>query len=311
MLQKLFTILVLISVVTFSAVQASDRTPRQHRVTDGSEQYVSTSDFQPSLVAHNYPPVQGATVTYQFSPMGVFTVYDLQSNAVPNEIWQDPLVPGNVHGAFMYSLVPGFATRAIAYVFSTDGGESWSYLGDVPSTGRAGFPSISGFSNGAAVITSHTTTNGTTARSKIYYDAGPGFGVFAEIDPGQASGADAIWGRMVAKGSANVIITSSINATAGPTYTNSATSITPPGTFSGWASYDGDNAESYCLAVAPNGNIGHAYIGNDNVAFGDVFYRSSTDNGLTWTTPAVVDAMFSIPRRPLLSINSSPIILPL
>ncbi len=293
MLQKLFTILVLISVVALSVVQATDRTPRYARITDGSEVYVSTSDFKLNMIAHNYPPVQGATLTYQFSPTGVFTVYDLQSNAVPNQIWQDPLVPGNVHACFMYSTVAGFATRDIAYIFSTDGGDTWSFLGNVPSTGRSGFPSISGFTNGAAVISDHTNTNGTSTHTKAFYDAGAGFGVFTEVDPGQASGTDAIWPKIVAKGDGGVgnsrlALVSSVNATAGACYTNSCTNITAPGTFSGWAPYDGDNAESYCVAVAPNGTIGHAYIGNDNVAFADVFYRFSTDDGASWSTPVTV-----------------------
>ena len=185
MLQKLLTFLVLILFISVGMVQSrDDRTERTHKVTA------------------------------LFSPMGVYTVYDLQSNGVPNEIWQDPLTPTNVHATFMYSTVAGFATRACAYMFSNDGGATWTFLGDVPASGRSGFPSISGYTNGAAVIANHNNTNGTTTRTKINYDAGPGFGVFAEIDPGDTPGGQAIWPRVVGIGSDKTAFASSIARSA-------------------------------------------------------------------------------------------------
>ena len=256
-----------------------DRTERTHKVTDGSEIYQNDGSFNPSFVSTNYPPVHGASLTYTFQPTGVFTVYDLQSNGVPNEIWQDPLTPTNVHATFMYSTVAGFATRACAYMFSNDGGATWTFLGDVPASGRSGFPSISGYTNGAAVIANHNNTNGTTTRTKINYDAGPGFGVFAEIDPGDTPGGQAIWPRVVGIGSDKTAFASSINGQV-LSYTNSSNN----GTFSGWVEFNGDQAETYSLSVAPNGTVGHAYIGAGNgTDDNDVFYRSSTDNGVTWS----------------------------
>ncbi|MBK8980890.1 MAG: T9SS type A sorting domain-containing protein [Ignavibacteria bacterium] len=197
---------------------------------------------------------------------------------MPNQIWQDPLTPENVHATFMYSTEAGFASRNCAYMFSDNGGATWTFLGDVPSTDRSGFPSISGFTNGAAVIANHNNTNGTTTRAKTYFDAGAGFGVFTESDPGDAAGAQSIWPRVVGIGSDRQVIV----ASQGGSYTNSSLN----GTWSGWEEYPGDQAETYALSVAPNGTVGHAYIGAaDGTINNDVFYRSSSDNGLTWTAP--------------------------
>jgi hypothetical protein len=281
MLQKLLTFLVLILFVSVGMVQSrDDRTERTHKVTDGSEMYQNDGSYQPNFVSINYPPVQGA-LTYTFANTGVFTVYDLQSNGVPNEIWQDPLTPTNVHATFMYSTVPGFATRACAYMFSNDGGATWTFLGDVPSSDRSGFPSISGYSNGAAVIANHNNTNGTPTRSKVYYDAGAGFGVFTEMDPGDAPGpSQSIWPRVVGIDADKVVVNTSINGEV-RSFTNTANN----GTFTGYVEYNGDQAETYYLAKAPNGTIGHAYIGAGNgTDDNDVFYRFSTDNGVTWST---------------------------
>jgi len=281
MLQKLLTLSILVLFISVGMVQSrDDRTERTHKVTDGSEIYQNDGSFQPNFVSTYYPPVHGASLTYTFQPTGVFTVYDLQSNGVPNEIWQDPLTPLNVHATFMYSTVPGFATRSCAYMFSNDGGSTWTFLGDVPSSGRSGFPSISGYTNGAAVIANHNDNGGTTTRTKINYDAGPGFGVFTQLDPGDSPGGQAIWPRVVGIESDKTAFASAINGQI-LSYTNSSNN----GTFSGWVEYNGDQAETYSLSVAPNGTVGHAYIGAGNgTDDNDVFYRFSTDNGVTWST---------------------------
>lgn len=288
MLQKLFTFLILIFFITVGIAQSSNRkfVPKPKPVT-GNETSQITGNFTPHFAVQNYPPVRGASLIYTFQPAGVFTVYDLQSNGVPNEIWQDPLLPLNVHATFMYSTVPGFATRACAYLFSDDGGATWTPLGDVPSSGRSGFPSITGLPNGAAVIANHNNNGGTSTHTKVNYDAGPGSGVFTEIDPGLLGGADGIWPRVIATGANTLCLISSINGQT-ISATNTATSVTG-GTFSGYVNFDGDQAETYSLSRAANGTVGHAYIGNgDGIHDNSVYYRSSTDGGLTWSAPVTV-----------------------
>ena len=179
----------------------------------------------------------------------------------------------------MYSTVAGFPTRACAYFFSSDNGATWTFLGDVPSSGRSGFPAISGFTNGAAIIANHNDNNGTSTRAKLYFDAGPGFGVFSERDPGDSLGGQSIWPRVVGKEMNKMIFATSING-AVLSYTNSYNN----GIFSGFVEYPGDQAETYAVALAPNGNIGHAYIGASNgIDDNDVFYRFSTNDGISWS----------------------------
>ncbi len=252
----------------------------------GSEQVIvkpSEKDFRVNTQYRiQLDPVKTKSGTVLFSSTSTSTVYDLQSNGVPQQIWQDPITPANVHAVFMYSLVPGFATRGCAYLFSSDFGATWSNMGDVPSTARSGFPAISGLVSGAAVVANQNTTNGTSSRTKIYYDQGAGFGVFTEIDPGVSTEGDPIWPRLICLPNNNISFAASINGQI-YSYTNRATNIAPPGTFSGYQTYPGDQAETYSLALAPNGTVGHAFIGSDDVDPNDVFYRSSSDGGLTWT----------------------------
>lgn len=283
MSKKLLSVLVILLLVASAAVQAKDnRSLRTHKVSDGSEQYDNTSGYTVTPSRMVIPPYQSSSLTFNLVTTPVATVYDLQSNAVPQEIWQDPLVPANVHATFMYSTVAGFATRACAYLLSTNFGASFENLGDVPGSGRSGFPAISGLVSGAAVIANHNNTNGSTTHTKILYDQGPGFGSFNEIDPGVSTEGDPIWARVLALPNNNIVFASSINGQVF-SYTNKATDIATPGTFSGWQTFDGDQAEVYSLALAPNGTVGHAFVGSDNVDPNDVFYRSSADGGLTWT----------------------------
>jgi len=292
MLQKLSTFLILIVFIAAGFAQASERKLAPVPAPINGSEVHSNTGTQPVFSLDRIGPVRTNALTFTFQPTGVFTVYDLQSNGVTQEIWQDPLNPLKVHATFMYSTVPGFATRQCAYIYSDNGGQTWTNLGDVPSSGRAGFPAITGYPNvvggSPAIITNHNTSNGTTARAKINYDAGPGFGVFTEIDPGLLQGADGIWARVLGLPNTQIAFVASINGQV-VSATNVATNVAPPGIFSGYVTFPGDQAETYCLALAPNGRVGHAYIGaGDGVIDNDVFYRFSTDNGLTWSTPTLV-----------------------
>jgi hypothetical protein len=279
-------ILVLGSLLSSDESLAQRKLVQKPKPISGSESHSPFTSDQRSPIYYQsnlqLPPLRTMTGTVLFSSTPSFTVYDLQSNAVSQQIWQDPITPSNVHAVFMYSTVPGFATRSTAYFFSNDFGTDWNFLGDVPGTGRSGFPAISGFANGAAVVINHNNTNGTTTHAKINYDQGAGFGVFTELNPGVSAEGDPIWGRLVCLPNNSVVFAASING-AVFSYINRLTNISPPGTFSGFQTFSGDQAETYWLALAPNGTIGHAFIGSDNEDPNDVFYRSSADGGVTWT----------------------------
>ena len=281
MSKKLLSILVVI--VLFANSQAQDHSAlKTHKVSDGSEYYENTTGYTVTPnTSFRIAPYQSTTLTFVFSPTPASTVYDLQSNSVPQEIWQDPLTPSHVHAVFMYSTEAGFASRNCAYLYSDDFGATWNFIGDVPNTDRSGFPAIQGLPNGAAVIANHNNTNGTPTRTKLYADQGAGFGVFTEYDPGAAPDGSAIWPRICVVNASRIAFASSISG-AVFSYTNALTNLNPPGSFNGYQAFDGDQAETYSIAVAPNGNVGMAFIGADGVADNDAFFRSSPDGGLTW-----------------------------
>ena len=261
-------------------------------ITGAEQSYFNSGTPEPDIsrVYHNtYKDLSlpGASVSYTVLP-GVFTIYDLQSNGVVQQIWQNPLSPAFIHAVVMYSTVPGFATRSCAYFFSFDYGLSWNYITDVPSGNfRSGFPSISGFVNGNAVIACHDNSQ-STVYSNLYYDIIPGAGLFTRLVPGiPASQGLPIWPMVTTLPDNTIFFAASVNGLI-ESYTNKATNISPPGMFSGYQLYNGDQAGGYAVGTAPNGSIGHAYIGSDVAEPNDVFYRSSADGGLTFSNPVKI-----------------------
>jgi len=221
-----------------------------------------------------YEPVVTSFGSPTFVPLGQTSIYDIQSDRT--QIWQDPLAPVNVHITFMYSNDTIFADRRCGYYFSNDRGASWEFIGNV-SESRLGFPTITGLTTGSAVIAAHAQDSGGCVRTLIFVDLGPGFGAFARLDPGCGLSTAYLWPAIVRSNTGQIVFAAS-------GYTNRTNSLTPPGTFSGYSPYIG-HPTGYDLAVSPTGKIGHAYIGEPSIDLGDVFFRESTDNGLSWSSP--------------------------
>ncbi len=120
--------------------------------------------------------------TFTFVDIGARTIYDLCSNGSPVEVWQDPATPDNIHAVFVTNPAgdPAFTNRRSKYYFSTDKGATWTYDADVPNL-RSGFPTISGFSDGSALISNHSTDGGGTTRAQAYKDAAAGSGFFYKV----------------------------------------------------------------------------------------------------------------------------------
>ena len=223
----------------------------------------------------------------EYSTLPLYNLYDYQSNGVPMQICQDPLTPDNVHVSVMYSTDPSLSTKTCAYIFSNDRGATWNFIGDVPGVGNSGFPAVSLNSNGAFVIANQIYTSWVPVRTSIHYDQGAGFGVFTALDPPRANPLPEFWPRVLSTYSGRIVFGTSIGISSNDirrAFTNVVINQNPPGNFSGYSSYVGNYAEGYAFAIAPNGSIGHAYIGYDFDDPYDVFYRSSTDDGLTWNT---------------------------
>lgn len=235
-----------------------------------------------------YPSVITDIGTFTFVNTGILTDYDLQSNGTPNEIWRDPVDPENVHITFMrrdLAATPPVA-RGNVYLYSDDGGTTWNDFGFVPASPSAGFGCITGTTSGAAVIANHNNTPATpplATRTMVYVDGGVGLGSFTAYDPVLTPDATgAIWPRTTVSGN-NLAIVSSVSGGTG-FWINSMNLTT--GSFSGWASYPtGDQAETYALASASNGNVGLIYVADDSLNSRDVYFAESTDGGATYGTP--------------------------
>jgi len=272
-------------LVLYSNESFSQKTPvKITRPVDGSEVNVSVNSnpgFNPQNFSNNFPDKMTSAATISYSPTGVYSLYDLQSNSCPQEIWQDPLNPGNVHAIFMYSDDPNYFERSCYYVFSSNFGASWIRVTNIPSIDKSGFPSISGLYDGRAVVGLHVMAGG-PQQTKLYYNSFPGSNAFTELIPGGTP----IWPKVLGVDNNKIIFAASPNNPSGPAYTNTVTNFSPPGTFSGWVSYSGDISGNYTFAKSQDGKIGHAFTGDLSNLY-DVFYRFSTDNGLTWSTNPV------------------------
>ncbi|MEP7146924.1 MAG: T9SS type A sorting domain-containing protein [bacterium] len=296
MSQKLTTSLLLILMMfSFSLSYSRDNRGKEVKATtlDGSE--IGTPNNNAittnSKTTFDNQPLTTTAYPVAYHPFGLSSFYDLQSNGSTDEIWQNPLAPDNVHAAVMVLPVFG-GTRFVNYLLSADRGTTWSLLGNVAES-QSGFPSINGFPDvGKAIVTMHTTAGGAAAaRSQVFVDQGAGFGVFDRLDPGMNALNSDIWGRIITTGlSTNpvkFVLTASVNGAAIAS-TNTGSSLTPPGTFSGWVDYNANTAEQYCLGLGQDGRIGNAYVVADAVDQGSVAFRESVDNGLTWSAPTTV-----------------------
>lgn len=225
-----------------------------------------------------------------FTPTGGTTIYDLESNGVPMQIWQDPNTPDNIHCVLTSSPPgdPGFTVRQTKYYFSSDRGVTWAFVADVPSpTPRSGFCAISGLSDGNALVTNHSNAGGGTTRAQVFVDAFPGLGSFTALDPGLIGSAAPIWPRVVATSSITntnkFVMVASYNG-VDSTFSNVGTSLSAS-TFLGYQYVPADQAETYSLARGSDGRIGLAFKNNDvnnPSTYGDAYFMESTDGGATW-----------------------------
>jgi len=241
-------------------------------------------------------------VTATFTPIGCSSIYDLCSNGSPVSIWQDPSTPDNIHMAVVHAPLgdgTSFPTRRSKYYFSSDRGTTWTFISDVPTGIKSGFPTITGTSEGNALVANHCQDGTTSQIVNVYVDAFPGVGSFTHLIPPYANTTTSqpIWPRVIT--TTNVSLSTkflAIGSQSGnidSTYyiLNTGMSSTP-GTWGTWKLMPGaDQAETYTIARGSDGRIGIAYT-NSNYSqlneFGSVWFMESTDNGTTFTTPLLV-----------------------
>ncbi|HEY3251653.1 MAG TPA: T9SS type A sorting domain-containing protein [Ignavibacteria bacterium] len=230
-------------------------------------------------------------ITWTISEVSVDgrTQYDLQSNGNTNYIVQNPTNPLNMHACFMVATDPNpWNTRNVRYFYTTDGGTSWSYLGTV-TTARSGFPCITMTSDDRAVIMNHSTDGGGILRGQIYVDVAPGAGSWTRLNPGTTGGTiTPIWpDATIDRQTPNKLLFCVSQQTPGDSlFRNVCTNLNSPGTFLGYQHVPlGETAEQYATAVTLDGSrYGIAYC----TSTGGAEYRTSTDDGVTWSAPTVV-----------------------
>jgi len=232
-----------------------------------------------------------------FTPIGCSSIYDLCSNGSPVTIWQDPSTPDNIHIVVVHApLGDGttFPTRRSKYYFSSDRGTTWTFISDVPSNIKSGFPTINGTSDGNALIANHCQDGTSYQITNVYVDAFPGVGSFTHLYPPGANSTTTqpIWPRVIT--TTNVSLTNKFLVLASQNGVDSSHKIintgmgSTPGTWGPWSYFAGDQAETYGLARGSDGRIGVVYKNNDAnnpESYADVWFMESTDNGNTFTTP--------------------------
>lgn len=224
------------------------------------------------------------------------TWYDLQGNGAAHQIWQNPDNPDEIAMAFTWSPdtvggASGWPTRTVRNYISTNRGVNWTEVGDVPTPGpRSGFPAVTGVpgASGMPVIAFHTNAGGTTTHTQVFVDPVLGLGSWTRLDPGQASGVDAIWPRVTTTtnqaGTNKFVVIGSQNLTAPPFFAgrNTGTDLNTSA-FLGWNAVPNmDNAETYAVANGDGNRIGIAYLTVDGPNANGAMFMESLDGGTTF-----------------------------
>lgn len=245
--------------------------------------------------------------------MGVTGKWHDQSNGGPlHRIQVDPSNPSNIHAVIMSAfgvtesdttsadLVP---QRRVYYVFSSDGGATWSAPKSVSAT-RAGYQSILIMQRngvGVPVIALHRFDEGTTdVTCALYIEKGaPGAGDFQEIPASRFTYNDEeqniIWPAItLSNDGTKILMIASISYPPGGapdflqfgTFTLNETKDNA--TWSGWQEGPAPNdafsitvGGDYAIHVAPSGKVGVMWTNASSDDLG-LYYAESTDNGATW-----------------------------
>lgn len=268
------------------------------------------SDPLPPLVS-----VPGATW------VGIKGYYDLQTNRSGlHNIQVDPENPNNIHAAVMSAfdvtvddtVAQTYSQRRVYYVFSSDGGVSWSAPKSI-STLRAGFCDMVLLKRNGKYIpiiaAHHIIAEGSASVvTAIYIEQGdPGTGNFKQVDGTRTTynnaTKDIIWPTLtLSKDGSKVFVSSAVYIGGGGSIDNvqfgtfTLTEGQMNATWSGWKPGPGrGDSRSYTqggdqlLRTSASGKIGMVW---QNYDFGTpdlaLYYSESVDDGTTWTDPISV-----------------------
>jgi hypothetical protein len=199
-----------------------------------------------------------------------------------------------LHAAYMLALdsLSISPSRRVKYAFSSDDGETWTDMGEVPTI-RAGFPSVNAKTTGEVSIVSHYLDGNNNLQTWLNYDISPGVGVFTPVQAPD----EYIWPMQTRVTNGNMLV-------LGTTYRGAAaTDTTTLAVFDNTANTFGtrhdffypatDNSNSsLAIASGPNGRaivvINSYREAGGNFGGTRIFASETTDNGATWGTPYVL-----------------------
>jgi hypothetical protein len=298
MYTKLFTLLLMVCLMgMLNSSSSNDRYTRVKIVKNGD---VFRGDTGPLPLVYGPPapidrsPLRPMVTTHTNSftvvssevSVDLRTKYDLQANGNAKYIYQNPTNPMEMHAVFMVATDGNpWNTRNIRYAYTSDGGASWDYLGTVTST-RSGFPTVVATNDNRAVVLCHAADGSTPTRAQLFVDLAPGVGSWTLLDPGTGGnpGIPPIWPEAAVDLTNNKIVWVASHNGEDSALSNVCTNLNSPGTFVGYKPVpDCETAEQYSPAVG-TGIYGIAYC----TLNGGAAYISSTDGGVTWSSPTTI-----------------------
>jgi hypothetical protein len=200
-----------------------------------------------------------------------------------------------MHAAYMLSLdsLSVSPSRRVKYAFSSDDGATWTDLGEVPPSFRAGFPSVNAKNTGEASITSHYLDGSSNLQAWLNYDLSPGVGVFTPVQAPE----EYIWPIQAKLTNGNMLVLGTTYRGAAATDTTTVTVYDNTSNTFGtrhdffYPATDNSNS-SLAIGGGPNGKaivvINSYREAGGNFGGTRIFASETTDNGATWGTPFVL-----------------------
>jgi hypothetical protein len=200
----------------------------------------------------------------------------------------------NLHAIFMTALdsfnVSG--TRRTVYAFSSDEGEHWTYMTQVPVAVRSGFCALTALNDGSAVITNHYQPT-SELRAFLHYDIAPGAATFVSVTAPYGL----VWPGCAKLSNGNILV-------VGETYRGATATDTGSISIYNYTTHTFGPLINFIIpgvlqlnmrwtyAAGPNGKALYVMCPISDVAGNfsknRLFYSTSSDFGSTWTQPAVL-----------------------
>ena len=240
---------------------------------------------------------------------GISGYYDYKTNGEANIFIQvDPNDYQNLQAVDVTadsSDFTGLTSRRVKWTYSSNAGQTWETVIEVPDGVRAGYPVLHLSTNGSAILPNHNTNPGGRLDAVLYVDVAPNAGSFTEYFHPLTPAPFGIWPQAAVYGNGNVGIVSRRNVT----------SSTPPETlfYSYWNqtvlssripiyitgnTFAGNVGSNMRFHIASNGTGRVTVIAApvnqiDTLNNSKIFARTSTDNGGSWGPVTTVFAPYT------------------